>query len=98
MVINNRLRLQLILFLLFIIVSFATLSSSAIHVAAQEKVWNPGDRVEVQRKGDWYQAAVIEVKGNQYKIHYERYDSSWDEWVDSSRIRAAGIHNKPNPI
>ncbi len=72
-------------------------TSSAIHVAAQERAWKPGDHVEVQWKGDWYQADVIEVKGTQYKVHYEGYASSWDEWVDNSRIRAAGIkHNNPS--
>src|SRR5437762_2825361 len=107
MIINSRPKLQGLLFLLFTTVSFAMrrphegsarevlpLTSSAIQVAAQEKVWNVGDRVEVQWKGDWYQANVNEVKGNQYKIHYEGYDSSWDEWVDGSRVRTAGI--KPN--
>ena len=92
MIINSRPKLQLLLFLLFTTVSFAmpdryaggprgvpTHTSSAIQVAAREKVWKPGDRVEVQWKGDWYQASVIEVKGNQYKIHYDGYDSSWDE-------------------
>src|SRR2546426_5616985 len=82
MIINSRPKLQLLLFLLFTTVSFAmqgphaggprgvpALTSSAIQVAAQERAWKPGDRVEVQWKGDWYQANVIEVKGNQYKIH-----------------------------
>src|SRR5438128_8031011 len=110
MIINSRPKLQLLLFLLFTTVSFAmqgphaggprgvpALTSSAIQVAAQERAWKPGDRVEVQWKGDWYQANVIEVKGNQYKIHYDGYDSSWDEWVDNSRTRAAGIKpNKPD--
>src|SRR6266480_1848577 len=74
-----------------------TVVAPAIHATAQEKAWKRGDRVEVQWKGDWYQAEVIEVKGNQYKIHYDGYDSSWDEWVDNSRIRAAGIkQNNPN--
>ena len=107
MIINSRPKLQLLHFLLLITVFFSVRgshagsargvparSSSAIQVAAQEKVWKPGDRVEVQWKGDWYQASVIEVKGNQYKIHYDGYDRSWDEWVDNSRIRAAGF--RPN--
>src|SRR2546425_12976556 len=110
MVINSSPKFQLIYFLLFLSVSFAmrgshaassrgvpARSSSAIHVPAQERAWKPGDRVEVQWKGDWYQANVIEVKGNQYKIHYDGYDNSWDEWVDNSRTRAAGIKpNKPD--
>lgn len=95
MVINNKPKLQLLYLLLFLAVSLASLTQSIIHVAAQETIWKPGERVEVQWKGDWYQAEVIEVKGNQYKVHYDGYASSWDEWVDNSRIRAAGI--KPNP-
>src|ERR1700692_2712165 len=104
MVINSRPKLQLVHFLLFTTVSFAmtgarprgvlALTSSAIQVAVQERNWKAGDRVEVQWKGDWYQAGVIEVKGDEYKVHYDGYASSWDEWVDNSRIRPAGIkHN-----
>src|SRR5216683_3052031 len=110
MIINSKPKLLVLLFLLLTTVSFAMRgphagrqrglpapTSSPIQVASQEKAWKPGDRVEVQWKGDWYQANVIEVKGNQYKIHYDGYDSSWDEWVDDSRIRAAGIKpNKPD--
>ncbi len=96
MVINSRSNLQLVRLLLFTILSFSVLTSSAIHFAAQERTWKPGDRIEVQWQGDWYQAAVIEVKGNQYKIHYDGYASSWDEWVDNSRIRPVGTQNKSN--
>jgi CHAT domain-containing protein/Tfp pilus assembly protein PilF len=94
MVINSRPKLQLVHFLLLITVSFSALTSSATRVVAQEKSWKPGDRVEVEWKGDRYRAEVIEVKGNQYKVHYDGYASSWDEWVDTSRIRIPGI--KPN--
>src|SRR6266536_1727460 len=103
MVKNSRPKFQLTHFLLFFTVSFAmrgtqagspsgvlALMSPALQVAAQERSWRQGDRVEVQWKGDWYQANVIEVKGNQYKVHYDGYASSWDEWVDNSRIRAVG--------
>jgi CHAT domain-containing protein/tetratricopeptide (TPR) repeat protein len=96
MVINSRSKLQLVRLLLFTVLSFSILTASTIHVAAQERTWKPGDRVEVQWQGDWYLADVIEVKGDQYKIHYDGYASSWDEWVDNSRIRAAGTQNKPN--
>ena len=47
--------------------------------------------VEVQWNGDWYDAQVLEVEGSQYYITYLGYDSSWDEWVDSSRIRERAI-------
>ncbi|MFN2511242.1 MAG: tetratricopeptide repeat protein [Pyrinomonadaceae bacterium] len=96
MVISSGSYLHSVRLLLFTIFSFSIVISSAVYVAAQERTWKAGDRVEVQWQGDWYQAAVIEVKGNQYKIHYDGYASSWDEWVDNSRIRVAGAQNKPN--
>jgi tetratricopeptide (TPR) repeat protein len=110
MVINRRPKLPVILFLLFTPVSFSILGATpssvraltrftlhlALHIPGQES-WKLGDHVEVQWQGDWYQAEVIEVKGNQFKIHYDGYASSWDEWVDSSRMRAARIkQNNPD--
>jgi hypothetical protein len=47
-----------------------------------------GDKVEVKWKGKWWPAQVIEVKKDQWKIHYDGYDKSWDEWVKTARIRA----------
>jgi CHAT domain-containing protein/Tfp pilus assembly protein PilF len=108
MVINSRSKIEVGCCLLVVTLSLSTqvpcasanpppsLTSVAIHIAAQEKPWKPGDRVEVEWKGDWYQAQVIEVNANQYKIHYDGYASSWDEWVDHSRIRSPGAkQNKP---
>jgi len=47
------------------------------------------DNVDVEWKGAWYAASVMEVKGQgKYKIHYQGYDSSWDETVGPNRIRA----------
>lgn len=47
------------------------------------------DSVDVEWKGSWYPANVMEVKPQgKYKIHYQGYDSSWDETVGPSRIRA----------
>ena len=65
--------------------------SSAIQLVAHQTSWKVGDQIEVQWQGDWYKAEVIEVKEAQYKIHYVGYASSWDEWIDKSRMRAIGI-------
>ena len=78
-------------FLLFITVFSSLFTSSAIQGTAQQTTWNVGDHIEVQWQGDWYRAEVIEVKGNQYKVHYDGYASSWDEWLDKSRIRTPVI-------
>lgn len=46
-----------------------------------------GQKVEVEWKKKWYPAKVLEVKGGSHYITYTGYDSEWDEWVPSSRIR-----------
>ncbi len=86
-------------FIIAIVLGFSALTSSAIKVSAQESPWKLGDHVEVQWQGDWYKAEVIEVKGNQYKIHYEGYATSWDEWIDKSRVRSASVkQTKSNDV
>lgn len=47
----------------------------------------PGSRVEVQWQGQWYPATILKVDGQKYLIHYEGYESSWDEWVTAERIK-----------
>ena len=47
-----------------------------------------GTKVEVLWKKHWYAATVLQVKGGAHLIHYTDYDSKWDEWVPSRRIRA----------
>ena len=49
--------------------------------------YKSGDFVEVLWEDTWWPAKVLEVKGENYCITYEGWDSSWDECVDSNRIR-----------
>lgn len=48
-----------------------------------------GNPVMVEWKGRWWPARVISLrKGNSpYKIHYDGYSASWDEWISNARIR-----------
>jgi hypothetical protein len=46
-----------------------------------------GELVEVEWRGKWYPAKILDVQGDSFCIHYEGYPSFWDEWVDASRIR-----------
>jgi hypothetical protein len=47
-----------------------------------------GDKLNVEWKGKTYPATVIGVAGpDKYRIHYDGYESSWDEVVGPSRIR-----------
>jgi Caspase domain/RNA binding activity-knot of a chromodomain len=48
-----------------------------------------GSAVDVLWKKKWYPAKVLKVKDGIHLIHYTDYDSSWDEWVSSKRIRRA---------
>lgn len=46
-----------------------------------------GTAVSVNWKGSWYPAKVIAAKTNSWKIHYDGYAASWDEWIDKDRIK-----------
>ncbi|DAC54675.1 MAG TPA: hypothetical protein HA359_01845 [Candidatus Poseidoniaceae archaeon] len=46
-----------------------------------------GQQVKVEWKGSWWDGLIREVKGDNYLIHYVGFDSSWDEWVDDSRLQ-----------
>lgn len=46
-----------------------------------------GDPVQIEWKGSWYPGRIVEVAGARYKITYDGYSSSWDEWVEVSRLR-----------
>lgn len=46
-----------------------------------------GDAVSVEWRGKWYPCHVLRVDGARFFIHYDGYDSSWDEWVTEARIR-----------
>lgn len=49
--------------------------------------FDAGDKVEIDYGGSWYPGQVKEVKDGQFYVGYEGYDSSWDEWVESARLR-----------
>ena len=52
-----------------------------------------GSSVEAQDKsGNWYPAKVVDERGQgaarEYLVHYIRWKSRYDEWMDSGRLRA----------
>ena len=46
-----------------------------------------GQRVEVESKGKWYRAKIIDVDSDQAQIHYAGYGDNWNEWVGPERMR-----------
>jgi hypothetical protein len=74
-----------------LIVSAIVLAFGSVMYFSQPAfAYMPGDKVEVNWKGSWYPAEVMEVSGNRCLIHYDGYDNSWDEWVGPARIRPVG--------
>jgi hypothetical protein len=52
-----------------------------------ELVPRVGGRVEVESKGRWYRAKIIDVDVDQVEVHYAGFGDSWDEWVGTDRVR-----------
>ncbi|MCK6533537.1 MAG: hypothetical protein L6Q84_11245 [Polyangiaceae bacterium] len=52
--------------------------------------YKPGDRVRVKWRGSKYVATIVGVSGpDRYLVHYEGYETAWDETVSADRIEAA---------
>ena len=46
-----------------------------------------GDKIKINWKGTCYPGVVLKVVAkDQYKIHYDGYEDSWDEVIGPSRI------------
>jgi hypothetical protein len=45
------------------------------------------EEVEVEWRGAWWPAIVLEKRGDRFRVHYDGWGSEWDEVVDSGRIR-----------
>lgn len=55
--------------------------------ALAQQSWKVGDQVEVKYGGRWWDATILEIGSGQYKIRYDGYNSSWDEWKTPAEIR-----------
>ncbi len=43
--------------------------------------------VMVEWAGKWYSAAILKTENGKSLVHYDGWDSKWDEWVSPDRIR-----------
>lgn len=48
--------------------------------------YRTGQDVKILWKQKWYDGFIIERSGDKYKIHYDGYENSWDEWVGVDRL------------
>lgn len=57
-----------------------------------------GDVVDAKdAQGNWYQAHLLKIDGDRVRVHYENWDSKWDEWIsktkESDRFAPAGKYS-----
>ena len=50
--------------------------------------YNTNDKVSIEENGKWYPGVILEVKGGEYKIHYDGYDPKYDTWVTTVRLKS----------
>jgi hypothetical protein len=51
------------------------------------KQYAAGTRVEVEWQGAWYPAEVLTGRWGLHLVHYDNFETVWDEWVSPARIR-----------
>lgn len=68
----------------------SSVNESASH-AGKDDGRGPGDLVEVEWRGSWWPAVLVERRGDLWLIHYEGYGDEWDETVGPDRIRLRGV-------
>lgn len=54
---------------------------------AQDDGRAAGDPVEVEWRGSWWPAVLLERRRAGWQVHYEGYSKEWDEVVSLSRVR-----------
>jgi hypothetical protein len=55
--------------------------------------YKTGTAVEIKWNNTWYKGSVLEIKDEKYKVHYDGWSSSWNEWVGKDRLRILGVKN-----
>ncbi len=70
---------------------------------AEPAPYAAGQAVHVDWEGTWYAGHVVEVGAGpnegRYKVHYDGWAASWDEWVtpDKLRLPSAGVATGSRP-
>ncbi len=80
--------------------SAALLLALVLTLGACKRQYAVGDKILVEWEGNVYPAVILEsVSPTKYKVHYEGYDTLWDEVVPRDRIRgfAEGKIVHPEP-
>ena len=46
-----------------------------------------GQKVQINWSGTWYKGSILEVSNEKYKVRYDDWGSTYDEWVGPERLR-----------
>ncbi len=46
-----------------------------------------GQLIQVYDNSTWYDATILNTRGNEYYIHFNGWGSSYDKWVTSDKVR-----------
>jgi hypothetical protein len=63
------------------------MSDTKSETPAEEAPYKVGDVVQVEWYGAWWAAEILAVQKGKVRVHYQNWDSSWDELVPLSRVR-----------
>ncbi|HSO00250.1 MAG TPA: Tudor-knot domain-containing protein [Candidatus Nanopelagicales bacterium] len=78
--------------------SAALMLSLTLTLGACKRQYAVGDKVLVEWEGNVYPAVILEaVSPTKYKVHFEGYDTVWDEVVVRDRIRGVVEGKIVNP-
>ncbi len=72
---------------LYFLFSILLLTYSFVTYAKKATTLQVGDKVLVEWQQKWYPAEIVAKGKYKWKIHYDGYSNSWDEWVDEQRIK-----------
>ncbi len=61
--------------------------ATPVGAVAQPSPAAVGEKLQASWSGGWYDVTILEIGEGQYKVHYDGWGSSWDEWVAPSRLR-----------
>jgi hypothetical protein len=79
--------MRAILLLLALALAATALPSDVQAQAQTAQRYQVGDSVSIQWSASWWPGRVLAVEGERYRIRYDGYDASWDEWVTAERLR-----------
>jgi hypothetical protein len=68
---------------------------SASDKPAAPGAWRSKDEVEVEWRGTWWPAVVLERRPRGWLVHYEGYSADWEEIVAAERIRERRVGLSP---